>query len=108
LQLKDKKMFERNNNNTDRVMPDASPELTEIVNSAVDSADLKLKLQEYYTRKGLAVVNNTHTHFTVAQDPDGCQFSRIVTLANGRRTMITGARSEAELDSAERALRSQS
>jgi|SRR5580658_5885707 hypothetical protein len=91
--------------NTNDFMGDASPELTEIINSCQTPTELRERMADYYARKGLAVRDpQTDGIKILAQDPDAHQFSRIVTLPDGRRTMITGGRSEAELDAYEAAL----
>lgn len=93
--------------NTDDIQQPASPELTEIINSATDSTDLREKLRAYYEKEGLATYDETHNGLIFGKvDPKGVTLSRIVTV-NGKRQMITGARSEAELDAFEAALRAE-
>lgn len=91
-------MSPERNWNTDSFMPDASPELTEIINNAKNPTELREAMLAYYQRKGLAAQDQNRNGVALTgDDPAAHQYSKIVTLPNGHRTMITGARSEAEL-----------
>lgn len=92
---------------TDSFMPDASPELTEIINACTNPTEIREQILAYYQKHGVAVhdQNRNGVVFTGKDDPEAHQFSRIVTLPSGRRTMITGARSLAELDAFEAELK---
>jgi hypothetical protein len=87
--------------NSDSFMPDASPELTEIVNSHTGNyTELMEKIHAYYEKEGLAVfdANRNALRFDGKADPKGTQFSAIVTV-DGKKQVLVGARSQAELDS---------
>jgi hypothetical protein len=93
--------------NTDSFMPDASPELTEIINSCTNPTELRERILDYYQKHGVAVhdQNRNGVVFTGKDDPEAHQFSRVVHLPSGRRVLIDGCRSQQELDQAEQALR---
>lgn len=87
--------------NSDSFMPDASPELQKLLAECKTPDEIRETLRAYYTRAdvGVAVYDADHNaiRFTGKQDEAAHQFSRIVTLPNGHRTLVSGARSEAEL-----------
>jgi hypothetical protein len=87
------------NINTDSFMPDASPELQKLLAECKTPDEIRETLRDFYTRTGVAVYDAEHNaiRFTGKQDEAAHQFSRIVTLPNGHRTLVSGARSEAEL-----------
>jgi hypothetical protein len=87
------------NINTDSFMPDASPELQKLLAECKTPEEIRETLRDYYTRTGGAVYDPERNaiRFTGKQDEAAHQFSRIVTLPNGHRTLVSGARSEAEL-----------
>ena len=92
---------------TDSFMPDASPELAEIINACTNPTEIREKILAYYQKHGVAVhdPNRNGVVFTGKDDPDAHQFSRVVHLPSGRRVLIDGCRSEAELNQAEAELR---
>jgi hypothetical protein len=94
------------NINTDSYMPDASPELQKLLAECKTSEEIRETLREYYVRNGGAVYDPDHNaiRFTGKQDEAAHQYSKIVTLPNGRKTLMSGARSPEELAAWEAAL----
>jgi len=92
-------MPDRNWNTNDTQQP-ASEELTEIISSHTgDYTELMQKIHAYYEKEGLArfIPEKNALAFDGKADPKGQQFSAIVTV-DGRRQVLTGARTQAELD----------
>jgi hypothetical protein len=93
--------------NTNGILPDSSPELDNLLAECKTPEEIREVCLKYAEEKGLIsrTSDGLHARLTGKSDPEAHQFSRIVTLPSGRRTMITGARSEAELNAAEEALK---
>jgi hypothetical protein len=93
-------MAERNWN-TDGVLPASSDELDALLAKCSTPEQIRETCLRYAEQKGTIVRNpdGIHARATGVQDPDARTFSKIVTV-NGRRMLLDGARSQAELDAA--------
>jgi hypothetical protein len=92
--------------NTDDVLPESSDELDALIAKCSSSQEIAAVCKNYAERKGLIVTSadGVHGYPTGKIDPDARGFSAVVTV-RGRRKLLTGARSQAELDAAIEALR---
>ena len=86
--------------NTDGVLPESSDELDALIADCRNSQEIAQVCKNYAERKGLIVMkDDVHGYATGKVDPDARGFSAVVTV-RGRRKLLTGARSQAELDAA--------
>jgi hypothetical protein len=90
---------------TDDVLPASSDELDALLAKCVTPEEIRETCLAYAQRKGTITMSadGLHGRATGAVDPDARTFSKIVTV-NGRRMLLDGARSQAELDAAVAAL----
>jgi hypothetical protein len=74
---------------------------------ATTADEVKQICLQYAEEKGLITrtADGIHARLTGAVDPEARTFSKIVTLPSGRRMILEGARSQAELDAAEEKLK---
>jgi hypothetical protein len=93
--------------NTDGILPDSSPELDRLLAECKTPQEIREVCLKYAEDKGLIARSPDGLHGRVTGKPDETArtLSRIVTLPSGRRVLIDGARSEAELNAAEAAVR---
>jgi hypothetical protein len=88
--------------NTDNVLPASSDELDKLIAACHSADEVKAVCKEYAERKGLITTSPDGIHSRTipgAVDPDARGFSVIVTV-RGQRKLLTGARSQQELDAA--------
>lgn len=86
---------------TDGVLPESSDELDALIAACRNSKEIAQVCKNYAERKGLIVTgaDGIGGYATGKVDPDARGFSAVVTV-RGRRKLLTGARSQAELDAA--------
>ena len=91
-----------NSNGSHDSLPEADPILTALLERVKDPAQVRETVLSYYEAMGIprGNVSGFEKHAPAPQI-----LSRVVSLPNGRRVLIDGARSEAELDAAEAELR---
>ena len=101
-------MCAERNWSTRGVLPERSPELERRLASATTPEQVREICLAYAAERGTVVMtpDGVHAHATGKTDPAARGLSRIVELPSGRRVLIDGARSEAELNQAEAELRS--
>jgi hypothetical protein len=93
-------MTERNWS-SEGILPDSSDELDALIAKCSTPQEIAMVCKNYAERKGLIVTSadGLHSRATGAVDPDARGFSAVVTV-RGKRKILTGARSQAELDAA--------